>query len=247
MSSNTQTPSETMIIEEIGVDCYSTHHVRNGQPIYGQRFLKVLKYHPPGLAAVRDASGCYHIWTDGNSAYKSRFAETFGFYEGLAAVQDASGWFHISVEGNAVYSDRYSWVGNFQNGRVPVRDFGGHYFHLDPGGGRVYAESYVYTGDYREGIACVRKMDGLCIHIDLAGKQIHQTACLDLDVFHKGFSRARDDDGWFHMRRDGTPAYKERFAEVEPFYNGQALCRDWIGRRLIVNENGDIIHVVWEA
>jgi hypothetical protein len=211
------------------------------------RFTKVLKFHPPGLAAASDVTGSYHINLDGTPAYAARFAETFGFYEGLAAARDAAGWFHIRTSGEAVYPHRYNWCGNYQGGRVPVCNAAGRYFHLDPAGRRAYREDYLYAGDYRDGVACVRREDGLCIHINLQGRPVHSAVYQDLDVFHKGLARARDARGWFHIHRDGCPAYDARFAEVEPFYNGQAFCRDWTGRRVLVSESGKIAHVVWDA
>ena len=222
-----------------------THHVWNGRPLYNARFDQVLKFHPPGLAAVRDESGSYHISLDGRPFYAARFLGTFGFYDGRAAVFDPTGWFHIAVSGEAVYPERYAWCGNFQNGRVPVRDGAGKYFHLDRDGRRIYPEDYLYAGDFRDGIACVRRLDGLCSHIDLNGKPVHAFAYLDLDVFHKGFARARDARGWMHVTADGRPAYATRFAEVEPFYNGQAYARDWSGKRVVIGESGQVIHTVW--
>lgn len=245
MSRNIDQRLEGVRFEETSVDCAGTHHVRDGQPIYAARFRKVLKFHPPGLAAVTDASGSYHITMDGSAAYPGRFADVFGFYEGLAAVRDANGYFHITITGQPAYRERYAWCGNYQDGHVPVRDCAGLYFHLDREGHRTYTDSYLYAGDYRDGVACVRRTDGLCIHIDRAGRQVHPTACCDLDVFHKGYARARDDRGWFHLCMDGKPAYEARFADVEPFYNGHAYCRDWSGRKLIVNERGEVAHVVW--
>ena len=223
-----------------------THHVWNGRPLYDARFDQVLKFHPPGLAAVRDGSGSYHISLDGHPIYAARFSGVFGFYEGLAAVFNPSGWFHISVSGEAVYADRYAWSGNYQNGRVPVRNHAGRYFHLDRDGVRVYPEDNLYAGDYRDGIACVRRLDGLCGHIDLMGKPVHALTYQDIDVFHKGFARARDAHGWMHIRLDGRPAYEARFAEVEPFYNGQAYGRDWSGKRVVIGVAGQVIHTVWE-
>jgi hypothetical protein len=61
---------------------------------------------------------------------------------------------------------------------------------------------------------------------------------LDLDVFHKGFARARDQAGWFHLRRDGSAAYEQRYTAIEPFYNGQSRCTDGRGRALVIDEVG---------
>lgn len=235
-----------MQLDQITVARDATHHEFEGQPLYEARFTQVLKYHPPGLAAVADPSGSYHITTDGCSAYPARFNSSFGFYDGLAAVSDATGWFHITLEGVPAYRERYSWCGNFQGGLVPVRDGAGHYFHLDLHGRRPYAESYRYAGDYRDGVACVRRLDGACVHIDRNGRPVHSQSFLELDVFHKGFARARDGSGWFHIRADGSPAYGARFVEVEAFYNGQAYVRDWSGRRLVISESGAVLQKVWQ-
>lgn len=80
-----------------------------------------------------------------------------------------------------------------------------------------------YAGDYREGIAVVReKGTGLCHHVDLQGKRIYEDegnhtikykvriqinfvhlGFLDLDVYHKGYARAKDSHGWFHVDTNG--------------------------------------------
>ena len=76
--------TETWKAYEISPD--ATHHLHEGRPAYASRFNEVLKFHSPGLAPVVDASGAYHISSDGQSAYPSRYVRTFGFYEGRAAV-----------------------------------------------------------------------------------------------------------------------------------------------------------------
>lgn len=233
-----------MHLERIVISPDGTHHWFEGHPFYEARFTQVLKFHPPGLAAVSDSSGGYHITVDGCAAYARRFMGTFGFYEQRAAVFDQSGWFHILDNGAAVYPERYAWSGNYQQGRVPVRDHAGRYFHLNATGTRAYEQTFLYAGDYRDGVACVRDIDGLCIHIDLLGRQTHSGRYLYLDVFHKGFARARDTRGWFHLRSDGTPAYAKRFAEIEPFYNGQAYARTLADEWVLVAESGTVIHQI---
>ncbi|NJL31092.1 MAG: AAA family ATPase [Phycisphaerales bacterium] len=224
-----------------------THHLRGGQPFYERRFTDVLSFHEPGLAAVADNGVAYHINILGEPAYERRFIRTFGFYEERAAVHGNNGWHHIVASGKDLYSDRYFWCGNFQGGRATVRDIDGLYFHLRPDGRPAYTMRHLYAGDYRDGIGCVRRQeDGRCIHIDPDGKPIHGYAYLDLDVFHKGLARARDQSGWCHVGLDGVCAYKERFASVEPFYNGKALCEMQNGLRVIVDETGHIEHTIWD-
>ena len=99
-----------------------------------------------------------------------------------------------------------------------------------------------YAGDFREGFAVVRGMDGLCRHINPEGQYIYSHSFLDLDVFHKGFARARDDRGWHHINTEGIDiSAGERYAEIEPFYNGQALVRTITGEYLVIDENGNTV------
>lgn len=139
------------------------------------------------------------------------------------------------------------------------------YTHIDPSGAPRTGGPYAYAGDFREGFAVVRSLDdGLCRHVDRDGQSllapehvrysiaggasttrrtsVSGAGFLDLDVFHKGYARARDAGGWFFLRRDGIDACDgRRFAEVEPFYNGQALVRTLDGQRQVVTEDLHII------
>jgi adenylate kinase family enzyme len=188
---------------------------------------------------VRDASGAFHITLSGQAAYSFRYDVTFGFYEGVAAVQKGASWFHVREDGSKQYSEDYAWCGNFQESRCPVRTREGRYFHIDHSGKPAYLERHLYAGDYRDGIACVRLSSGFSAHIDRDGQFLNAARFLDLDVFHKGFARARDAGGWMHVNREGRPLYEHRFAEVEPFYNGQAHVLSFDGQRFVVDEAGD--------
>ena len=230
--------------QEFTISPERSHHLFQGRPAYSARFEEVLKFHAPGLAPVRDSSGAYHILADGSPAYSNRYLRTFGFYEGRAAVCSLGGWFHILENGQPLYPDRYDWCGNFQEGRSAVRTWDGQYFHIRPDGTKAYESGnigYRYVGDYREGIAVVQREDGLHAHITLDGRRQHQRCFPDLDVFHKGFARARDDRGWHHINLQGEPAYGRRFAAVEPFYNGQARVEDFDGALLVIDEAGETI------
>lgn len=216
-----------------------SHHVaEDGAPAYSERFDDVLAFHAAGLAAVARDGASWHIRPDGSPAYARRFQRTFGFYEGLAAVSTASGWHHIGADGEDAYADRHSWCGNFQEGLCPVRDSAGCYSHIRTDGAAAYPERWRYAGDYRGGHAVVQGANGLSTHIDAAGRLLHDRWLLDLDVFHKGFARARDGDGWLHIDRSGKPAYGRRFAAVEPFYNGQARVECLDGTREVIDESG---------
>lgn len=216
-----------------------SHHLVDGVPLYAARFDEVLKFHPPGLAAVRTRGKAWHINERGDAVYSRRFVRTFGFYEGLSSVHGIDGWHHIHPDGRDLTGERYTWCGNFQEGRCTVRASDGWYQHIDVSGRPVYQRRYRYAGDFREGIAVVQREDGRSSHIDEAGRLIHGVHYQDLDVFHKGFARARDDRGWMHVDRTGRAIYAHRFACVEPFYNGQARVERDDGALMIIDECGD--------
>ena len=227
-----------MTWQELRVAPSGTHHLLAEQPAYAERFDEVLPFHAPGLAPVRHDGAAWHIHSDGQAAYARRFRRTFGFYEGLAAVVGPDGWHHVHPSGIDAYRQRYAFCGNFQGGRCVVREPDGDYRHITPAGELAYAERFRYVGDFRDGIAVVQGEDGRSTHIDRDGRRVHGRWFLDLDVFHKGFARARDDDGWMHIDIAGNPRYAQRFAAVEPFYNGQARVERFDGGLEVIDETG---------
>src|SRR3990167_713889 len=120
-----------------------THHLFNGNPLYKEKYKKVLKFHDPGLAAVLDDTGAYNIDSHGTPIYQPRFLQAFGYYQGLAAVESAIGWFHIDMKGRPIYKELYAWCGNFQEGFCTVQDKNtGFYYHINRQGHRPYKENY---------------------------------------------------------------------------------------------------------
>ena len=128
--------------------------------------------------------------------------------------------------------------GNFQNGHCPVRDGQGQYFHITGDGSPAYPQRYRYVGDFRDGIAVVQRDDGKHTHIDTRGNLLHNRWFLDLDVYHKGHARARDEQGWLHVNLNGEAIYSRRFTSVEPFYNGQARVEWQDGSLSVIDESG---------
>jgi len=86
-------------LEKITIADDKSCHVFENKPLYTKRFLEVLKFHPPGLAAVLDKTGAYHIDLSGEAVYAQRYLRTFGFYNERAAVVDGSSWFHVFPTG----------------------------------------------------------------------------------------------------------------------------------------------------
>jgi len=120
-----------------------------------------------------------------------------------------------------------------------VRDEEGVYHHIREDGSTLQTNLNAYAGDFREGVAVVRGFDGYCRHIDLEGKPLHHQKFLDLDVYHKGFARARDTQGWFHVDMTGSDiSGNRRYSTIEPFYNGQALVKKLDGELFVIDEFG---------
>ncbi|HEX8673455.1 MAG TPA: hypothetical protein VF710_16280 [Longimicrobium sp.] len=84
----------------------------------------------------------------------------------------------------------------------------------------------------------VQELSGHHLHILHDGVPLNGRRFVDLDVFHKGFARARDTRGWHHVDLDGEPAYARRFAAVEPFYNGQSRVERGDGVLEVIDERG---------
>lgn len=224
--------------QNASISADGTHHEIGHQALYQPRFDEVLKFHAPGLAPVRIGNDAWHVQVDGTAAYRRRFQRAFGFYEGHAAVVSDTGWHHIRTDGDDLYPDRHAWVGNFQEDRCTVRKKNGEYFHISRHGTAAYNQRWRYAGDFRDGIAVVQAADGRSTHIGLDGGAIHGRWFLDLDVFHKGYARARDDAGWMHVDMRGAERYARRFAAVEPFYNGQARVERFDGALEVIDETG---------
>ncbi len=219
-----------------------TYFIFDGKQLFHKKFIEVLKFHEPGFAAVCDERGWFHINVQGESIYSERYKRTFGFYQERASVIAGDQWFHIDIKGNPVYQETYAFTGNFQEEMCVVRDFQCNYFHIDLNGKRVYSQNYRYCGDYKDGYACIMLESEQFKHIDKAGKYIYQQEFEDLGVFHKRFATAKDKTGWFHINLFGEELYKERYAYIEPFYNGCALVQSFWGERMIIAENGKIIN-----
>lgn len=220
--------------KEIQISGDWTYFHFEGQPLFGKTFLSVLKFKGSGIAPVRDESGWYFIDSNGEIVIEGPFRAAWGFYEGLCAVLDASGAYHILEDGTSAYSRRFAWCGNFQEGFCTVRDHGGNYFHIHPDGRSSYASHYQYAGDFKDGLACVMQPDGRFKHINAKGEFIYATSFADLGVYHKGFATARDERGWFHIDMHGNALYGERYAMLEPFYNGVAFGEGLDGRKVRV-------------
>lgn len=212
--------------------------IYKGELLFNKKYEEVLKFHSPGLAPVKDASGWYHIDANGVEVYKERYDRTFGFYFNRASVLCKDLWFHIDDRGERLYDVNYAWTGNYQESLCSVRDFNNQYFHIDLDGNPIYESKYRFVGDFKDGYACVKQLNGFYKHIDQLGNILNNKTFLDLGVFHKNYATAKDENGWFHIDKQGNELYKERYAMIEPFYNGFAVVDTFEKTKQIIDENG---------
>ena len=84
-------------IEKVYISDDETQHIYLDKLIYKKHFLKVLSFHNPGVAAVRDETGSYHINLEGEPIYITRYNKTFGYYQSVAAVVKGNNWYHIDL------------------------------------------------------------------------------------------------------------------------------------------------------
>lgn len=62
---------------------------------------------------------------------------------------------------------------------------------------------------------------------------------------HQGLIVAQDDRGWFHVKEDGTPAYKHRYLRTEYFAsNGTAWVQKQDGTWAKIDPAGNELEMI---
>jgi hypothetical protein len=232
-----------MIWKEIKLSADEKSYIYKEMPLLkGKQFLEALSFHPPGIAAVKDETGAYHIDSNGKPLYDKRYIRTFGIYNERATVVTINGFAHIDSNGKEAHEHHFNWAGNYQEGLCSVRDETFNYYHIDQDGNRAYNTDYRYTGDFKYGIACVMLSNERWTHIDRNGNLLHGKVFCEVGVYHKGIATARDEAGWFHIDKEARPLYTHRFSSIEPFYNGISLATIK-GEKVLIQESGEIFQL----
>lgn len=164
-----------MEFSKLEIDPQGTHHLYEGVPIYERRFDAVGPFCFPGLAAVRDASGAYHINFLGEPAYEDRFCGTGNFSEGVAAVRTADGrYLHIDENGNPIAFDTYLYATGFSEGSAVVYHETLGATHITTAGELLYGDWYFDARPFATGSAAVRDETGWLL-IDAGGAPLRRT------------------------------------------------------------------------
>ena len=224
--------------QDIEVSLNRKNFTYKGKTLFKEDFTEVLEFQDPGIAAVKNQNGWFHIMMNGQPISFNFYERAFGFYYNRAAVIENNLAYHIGIDGLAAYDERYLWCGNFQEHISVVKNLASQYFHIDLNGNPLYKEKFSYAGDFKEGIACVCSANGNYTHIKPNGEFLHDKWFRLLDVYHKGYARAKDEKGWFHVDRNGDEIYQKRYSLIEPFYNGFAFCVTLNNKQIILSEFG---------
>ncbi|HJJ36426.1 MAG TPA: histidine phosphatase family protein [Methanocorpusculum sp.] len=198
-------------------------------PIYPERFLEVREYRFPGLAAVHDASGWYHIDFQGKPAYTKRYAAAGDFSDGIAVVRLESGRFiNIDAQGRQIDPMEFVWAGDFRDNIACVYHAEYGATHITTSGELLYNDWYLDVRPFENGKAVVRDESGWK-YVDKQGVVLG-CAAEPSDTYPRGTVRKHHSPNPIPAIIAGHKGYDAcvvliRHAEREPFYAGEGGAR----------------------
>ena len=200
-----------------------THHVFEGTPIYDARFKNVREFHFPGLAAVSDDTGAYHIDFFGRPLYAERYEEVGDFFDSTAWVKTADGYFYIDENGGRINSETYTRVTDFSNKIAAVYHSFCGATHITTAGEMLYNDWYYDVRPFDEGKALVRDDDGW-FFINMGGERL-ESAKAPADSIPYGTVRIAPRKNKIAELLSGqmydAAVILVRHAEREPFFRGE--------------------------
>lgn len=202
-----------------------TYHEFGGAPIYDKRFKTVGPFRFPGLAAVLDDSGAYHIDFAGNPVYEERYLWTGDYADDCAVVKTADGeYYHINEEGKRIGHNNYLYAEEFVEGTAVIyrKNYGAT--HITTGGEMLYGDWYFDARSFRNGEALVRDEDGWLV-IDKIGQEIRRADPPDDPYPVSGIVRFIGEESpiptILKMTEWDAAVVLVRHAEREPFIKGE--------------------------
>gem|GEM_PF-2104358 len=156
------------------------------------------------------------------------------FSGGFARANDGKGWFHIDTNGNPLYTERYEDVGNFSDGRARIKPINPEpsaflsrerSVIIDKSGQVMpFSKKFDFISDYSDGRAfALENYKNGQVLIDTEGNIVIPTRFISAQLFKEGFAVVSDETGYYHIKKDGSPAYAERYGDAKDFDNGIAL------------------------
>lgn len=200
-----------------------THHVFDDSPIYDARFTEVREYRFPGVAAVRDKSGAYHIDFFGHPLYDERYEEVGDFSDSTAWVKDSSGYCYIDENGSRINAETYTYASDFADRTAAVYHAVCGATHITTAGEMLYNDWYYDVCPFTGEEALVRDEEGW--HIINKGGEILSPAPAPKDSYPKGTvriaSRKNQIAEMLSAETYDAAVLLLRHAEREPFYRGE--------------------------
>ncbi len=202
-----------------------TYHEFCGAPIYEKRFKIVGPFRFPGLAAVFDDSGAYHIDFSGNPIYEERYSWVGDYADDCVVVKTVGNeYFHINEEGKRIGHNNYLYAEEFSEGTAVIyrKNYGAT--HITTGGEMVYGDWYFDARGFKNGEALVRDEDGWLV-IDKTGQEIRRTDPPDEEYPVTGIIRFIGTESpiptILKMTEWDAAVVLVRHAEREPFTKGE--------------------------
>jgi hypothetical protein len=214
-----------MDLDDLIISPDATHHLYCGTPIYKRRFHRVGPFRFPGLAAVSDDSGAYHVTFLGEPAYAERYAWVGNFSEGVAPVQTLNGrYLFIDEEGKPIAFETYLYATEFSEGSAVVYHETRGATHVTTAGELLYGDWYYDARPFTGGKAYVRDDIGW-LFICLDGSILKRTEEPDVIFPLQGSVRYVPSEnpipGILQKMEWDAAAVLIRHGEREPFVRGQ--------------------------
>ena len=128
----------------------------------------------------------------------------------------------LNMNTNILFDKTFKEVLKFHEpGLATVCDETGWY-HINTKGEAIYKEKYKRVFGFYYNQATVWDFENNWFHINRLGQRI---GYIDTKV---------------QIDKQGNELYSQRYAMVEPFYNGFALVEDFSEKKLVISETGDV-------
>lgn len=170
-------------------------HIRpDGTDAYKARYYQTFGFYY-GVAAVVSDGLWFHIDSDGNPLYESRYAFVGNFQNDACVVCDVEGsYYHIDLSGKPLYSSKWSYCGDFREGAAVIQGRDGLSSHIDFSGKLIHGRWFIDLDAFHKGYARARNSEGWH-HISKAGTPIYPARYANVEPFYNGCARVETEDG----------------------------------------------------
>ncbi len=212
------------------------------------RYAEISSIGSEGYWSIRDERGqCALADAKGELQTKFIYLELANVVEGMIAAKIADKkvenqkFGFINTQGQTVIPHLYASVQDFSEGLVWVKlSQNGKWSLLNQKGQTLIQTRYVEALPFREGLAVV---EGRQL-INAKGTRVASLPATALGTLSEGTLAVLGKDGYYHVRRDGSPLYAGRFDSVTAFVGGLAwakLGQQWGLRRLNLGTEGEVV------